>query len=288
VASLDLLVIVGQTASGKSALAMEIAERCNGEIIAADSRTVYRGMDIGTAKPTVEDQAKVPHHLLDVVSPDQPFTAADFQRLANEAIENIQSRGKMPILVGGTGLYVDSVIYNFSFAGEADQELRVELEGLSIEELQQRITVEGLIMPENTQNKRYLVRTLERGDQPLEKRSLDAGTVVVGLKIPKEVLEERIKARLDQMLADGLLEEVKALKDQYGQERLEAMTGTTYKVLGKYLDNEIDLEEAKAEIIRGDLSLAKRQLTWFKRHDADIHWFDSAPKAQEYIMSVCI
>jgi len=281
-------VIVGQTASGKSALAMEIAGKCNGEIIAADSRTVYRGMDIGTAKPTSEDRVNVPHHLLDVVNPDKLFTAADFQRLANEAIEDIQNRGKLPILVGGTGLYVDSVIYNFSFAGEADPELRAELEGLSIEELQEKITDSGLAMPENTQNKRYLVRALERGDQPLEKQSLEAGTVVIGLKIPKEELEERIKNRLDKMIEDGLLEEVKGLKEQYGQERLEAMTGTAYKVLGRYLDNEIDLETAKAEIIRGDLSLAKRQLTWFKRHDADIHWFDSAAKAQEYIMSVCI
>jgi tRNA dimethylallyltransferase len=156
-----LIAIVGETASGKSALALDLAERYNGEIIAADSRTVYRGMDIGTAKPSVADRARVPHHLIDIADPDQSISAADFQRLAYKAIADIQAREKNAFLVGGTGLYIDAVLYNFKFHGPADLAERAKLEKLSVVELRQQLQDEGTPLPTNQNNPRHLVRQLE-------------------------------------------------------------------------------------------------------------------------------
>jgi tRNA dimethylallyltransferase len=143
-----LIVIVGPTASGKSALAMQLAERFGGEIICADSRTVYKGMDIGTAKPSAEDQARVPHHGLDLVEPGERFSAVDFKNYATQTIADIRARGKIPFLVGGTGLYVDAVIFDYHF-GQADPELRAKLEALSLEELHEYCRNNNIKLPEN-------------------------------------------------------------------------------------------------------------------------------------------
>ncbi|MEM6998184.1 MAG: isopentenyl transferase family protein [Patescibacteria group bacterium] len=145
-----LLAIVGQTASGKSSLAMRVAKQFDGEIIAADSRTVYKGLDIGTAKPTVDDMQQVRHHTIDVVDYGQSFTVADFKRLAHQAIFDIQERGKLPMLVGGSGLYLNSVLYDYELGGPADEGMRRELSGLTVHELQRRIVQTGIEMPENS------------------------------------------------------------------------------------------------------------------------------------------
>ena len=238
-----LIVIVGTTASGKSAAAMQIAQERNGEIICADSRTVYKGMNIGTAKPSAEDQAKVPHHLLDVVEPNQPFTAAQFQKLANAAIADIQKRGKLPVMVGGTGLYIDSVLYNYDFK-PANPELRDE------------------------QNPRHL----KASDKP-PRQELRPNTLVLGLDCPTDVLKERIKARVDQMIDQGLEAEVEALAAQYGWEA-EAMKGIGYREWQAYFAgprNSEDLIKTKELIAKNTWQYARRQRTWFRRNP-HIHW----------------
>lgn len=239
-----LIVIVGTTASGKSAAAMQIAQEHDGEIICADSRTVYKGMDIGTAKPSGEDRATVPHHLLDVVEPNQPFTAAQFQKLANAAIADIQKRGKLPVMVGGTGLYIDSVIYSYSFK-PTNPELRDE------------------------QNPRHL----KASDQPPQKQTLRPNTLVLGLDCPTDVLKERIKARVDQMIEQGLEAEVEGLVTKYGWEA-EAMKGIGYREWQAYFAgprNPEDLIKTKELISKNTWQYARRQRTWFKRNQ-NIHW----------------
>lgn len=267
-----LVVIVGTTASGKSAAAMQIAQQYGGEIICADSRTVYRGMDIGTAKPSPEDRAQVPHHLLDVVNPDEKFTAASFQTLANHAITDIQNRGKIPILVGGTGLYVDAVIYNYSFR-EADPKCRRELEKLTVNELQTKIQELGLPMPENSKNPRHLIKVLETNGVDAQKQPLRDNTLVLGIDAPTETLKERISQRVEQMIAAGLEAEVKALAEKYGWQA-EAMKGIGYREWQAYFADEQTLQETQELIIKNTWQYARRQRTWFKRN-RDIHWQNS-------------
>lgn len=268
-----LIVIVGPTASGKTSLGIEVALRHNGEIVCADSRTVYKGMDIGTAKPTQEEQAAVRHHLIDIVDPDKKFTAADFQRLANEAIEDITSRGKLPIMVGGTGLYADSILFNYEFGKPADLQQRAELSGLSVAELQKICSDKNIDLPFNTQNKRHLIRSIELSGLPKrENLKLRAQTLVVGITTDKEILESRITHRAEKMFESGVIEEAENLGTVFGWQN-EAMTGNIYPIIKKLLDNELNREEAIQEFIRSDKSLAKRQRTWFKRNPY-IFWSD--------------
>lgn len=273
-AKLDkLVVVVGTTASGKSGQALEMAQAYNGEIIAADSRTIYKGMDIGTAKPSIEDQRLVPHHLLDLIEPDQKFSVAEFQTLANRAIEDIQNRGKLPILVGGTGLYIDAVIYNYSFR-QTDPKIRKQLEALTIEELHQKIDEAGLDLPENAQNKRHLIRVLESNGQASKKQPLRPNTLVLGIGWPSEVLKQRIAQRVQQMLDMGLEQEVTQLVQQYGW-NAEAMKGIGYREWKAYFDKNADLITTREAIITDTWQYARRQRTWFKRNQ-DIHWLNVA------------
>ncbi len=240
-----LVVIVGETASGKSALALELAERWNGEIIAADSRTVYRGMDIGTAKPSKADQTKVPHHLLDIVNPDEKFNVVNFQGRTLEIIQEIFNRDKLPIMVGGTGLYVDSILYDFSFRDTGAER--------------------------DPQNPRHLKKL----DSLSDTKVLRPNTLVIGLSIPKEELKERINKRVEAMIEQGLEREAKALGNKYGWDA-EAMTAVGYREWQAYFAGQQTLEETKQLIITHTLQYAKRQRTWFKRNPG-IHWFaDSA------------
>lgn len=280
----SLIVIVGQTASGKTALAIEVAKLFDGEIICADSRTIYRGMDIGTAKPTAEEQAAVRHHLIDVVEPDETFSAAEFKKLANKAIEDISSRGKMPILVGGTGLYVDAVIYDFKFRSAADTDLRKQLEIKTVEELQAEIVRLGYVMPENERNKRYLIRTIESAGEVSVRGKLRPNILVIGLTVDREILQDRIKARVDQMVSGGFVEECKTLVEKYGPDA-PGFKAPGYKAFIPYLNGEIELEEAKARFVSNDLHLAKRQRTWFKRN-ISIQWFAHRSEAVEYLTTI--
>lgn len=266
-----LLVVVGETASGKSALALQLAEQFNGELICADSWTVRRECTIGTAKPTADEQARVPHHLLDVVGPDEDFTAAVFKRLANEAIANITARGKLPILVGGTGLYVDGVLYDFNFLPEGKPGLRDELNDLSIPELLSRIDATGLDLEGvDIRNKRRLIRLLETGGAEQTKTELRPNTIILGLQPDRDVLKERITLRVDAMLAAGLEQEVKGLADRYGWD-CEGLKGIGYREWREYFEGSVDLEITRQRIISSTVGLAKRQRTWFKRNKS-IHW----------------
>lgn len=260
-----LVVVTGPTASGKSALAMAMAKKYNGEIICADSRTVYKGMDIGTAKPTLQDQKEVPHHLLDIVTPGAPFTAAEFKRRANKAIADIAKRGKLPIMVGGTGLYVDAVIFDYQFGAPADPKRREELQQMSIEQLQQECMDNNIPLPLNSQNKRHLVRALELGGLYQVKKKLRPDTIVVAITTDREVLRTRVTLRAAQMVKEGVLEEIKALASKYGWEG-EAMTGSIYRIMRPVVEGNMTLQEGLNMFVTSDMQLAKRQVTWLKRN----------------------
>jgi len=279
-----LLVIVGQTATGKSALALDLAERLGGEIICADSRTVYRDMNIGTAKPSAADQARVPHWGLDLASPAERFTVADFKNYAERAIREIQSRGMLPIMVGGSGLYIDAVLYDFQLRPVAEPGLRAELEALSVDQLQARLAALGLPLPENARNPRYLMRAIETADAPAGtggKSELRPNTVILGLEQDMVIIEERIAARVEQMVADGLVAEVTLLSNKYGWEA-QAMQAPGYKAFRDYITGTKTLDEAKAEFVRNDRALAKRQKTWFRRNKS-IHWLVTEDKLAEAV-----
>lgn len=260
-----LIVIVGPTASGKSDLAMRVAQKIGGEIVCADSRTIYKGMDIGTAKPSREDRALVPHHLLDVVTPDQPFTVAQFKDFAIRVIDDIWARGRWPILVGGSGLYVDAVLFDYQFREPANITERERLNALSIQELQAECGTRGIPLPENKNNKRYLVRTLETAGSLRQNRTMRHNTIVVGLTIEKEDLISKISDRADAMVAAGVVDEVKTLGQKYGWDS-EAMKGNIYREFKEVVTGELSLEQAKENCIQSDKRLVKKQLTWFKRN----------------------
>lgn len=242
-----LVVIVGETASGKTALGIELAQKFQGEIICADSRTIYRGMDIGTAKPTAQERAAVRHHLLDIRNPDEKYSAAQFQKDAQELIKDIANRGKLPIMVGGTGLYVDSVIYNYQFPKDGDRDQ---------------------VNPRHSTN-------------PQTDRQLRDSTLILGVQRDRADLENRIRTRVQVMLDEGLVDEVQRLIQQYGRDN-EAMSGIGYKFFADYLDGRLTLDEAIEKFVRGDMSLAKRQRTWFKRNKS-IHWLNNRGDAVDIV-----
>jgi tRNA dimethylallyltransferase len=280
-----LLVIVGETASGKSSLAVELAKRLDGEIICADAWTVRKGVDIGTAKPTAEERAAVPHHLLDIAAPDEDFTAAVFKGLANQAIADIAARGKLPILVGGTGLYIDGVIYDYSFLPAGDRQAREELNRLSIAKLMERSEYAKIDLGDvDTRNKRRLIRLIEtKGRRPV-RRPLRANTFIIGLKTPREVIEQRIITRLDAMLAAGLEDEVRGLAGRYGWDA-EALKGIGYAQWRGYFEGRQSLPETRSKIIRATFEFAKRQRTWFKRNKS-IHWFSTPVNMTDVVDSI--
>ncbi len=263
-----LLAIVGETASGKSSMAMALAKRFNGELICADSWTVYKGFDIGTAKPSSEDQRRVRHHLLDVAEPEQGFSAVLFQKLAREVIADIEARNKLPILVGGTGLYIDSVIFSYEFLPPPSPQLRAELNALSLDEVVERANRLGLDLTSiDARNKRRVIRLIENNGQLPGKGPLRENTLILAIDTDRENLKERIAARVDAMLAAGLEDEVRQLSEKYGW-NVEPMKGISYSEWQPYFAGVHDLEQTKQRIIKDTLDLAKRQRTWFKRNKA--------------------
>lgn len=270
-----LIVIVGQTASGKTAAAIEIAKKVNGEIICADSRTIYKFMDIGTAKPSQEEQQGIPHHLINVIEPDETFSVAKFQELAYKCISEIHSRGHFPIMVGGTGLYIDSVLYDFQFSNEANSEYRNELEQMSDVELTTIMNTKGINTANlNTKNRRHVIRAIERGGEVQKQQVLRSNTLVLGIKPEREVLRARISTRVDEMFSDGFIDEAKTLAQKYGWDS-ESMSGIGYRVAREFIEGRATEQEAKDAFKSRDNSLAKRQRTWFKRN-SNIEWFPDA------------
>lgn len=268
-----LIVIVGETASGKSALAMEIAHQLRGEIINADSWQIYRGMDIGTAKPSREEQQEILHHLIDIIDPDEDFTAAVYKELAQEAIESVARRGKVPILIGGTGLYVDSVLFDFSFLPPGSEAERLELEVKTISELLEMIEAAGYSLDGiDIRNKRRLIRLIETKGQTPKRGPLRPNTLVLGMKVSRTKLRQNIERRVEVMLRRGLKHEVRELADKYGWE-VEAMKGIGYREWQAYFNGTQSNQETRRRIVKATLELAKRQRTWFKRNP-DIKWIE--------------
>jgi tRNA dimethylallyltransferase len=279
--------IVGPTASGKSELAMALAASRAAEIAVADSRQVYRGMDIGTAKPGVEDRGAVPHHLIDLVSPDRPFSVAQWVELARELIPAIAARGRLPILVGGTGLYVAALIDGHDYASQPwspplRERLGEELEASGLEPLADRLE---RLDPEaarrtDLRNPRRVLRALERvelggGGATLKARPWSGPAAMIAIDRPREVLYRRIDERARWLLTDGgLLDEVRGLLDAGFAASLPPMTGHGYGEAARYLAGEWSLEEAIEVTARRTRQYAKRQLSWFRR-DPRIVWLSA-------------
>lgn len=267
-----LIVIVGPTGSGKTDLALKIAKKFDGEIICADSWTVRREVNIGTAKPSLKDQKIIKHHLIDIIDPDEMFSAAQFKRLANKSIKDILSRNKIPIMIGGSGLYIDGVIYNFSFLPPTKS--RIQLNKLNLEELVKKADKLKLLSSKiDRHNKRHLIRLIESKGLRPSKNNLRKNTVVIGLKIDRTELKQRLELRSRLMIDEGLKDEVLAIIDKYGWD-CEALKGVNYSQWKDYLKGKIDYEELKVSLVKANYDLAKKQMTWFKRNKS-IHWIDT-------------
>lgn len=282
---IKLLVLSGPTGSGKSELAVRIAEEIGAEIVNADSMQVYRGLDIGTAKPSPEELARVPHHLLSIITPDLNFTASDFRREAAAVIADIDSRGRKVIVVGGTGLYIRALLEGLVDSPDGDPELRLQFADLPGKELLQRL---ALVDPETAsrlhQNDRLrLIRALEVYSQtgrPISAfRSEHAfsgsyyNPLKMAIKVERQELYRRINLRVDRMLHDGLVAEVASqLALGYGRE-LKALRCIGYKEISSFLAGEITLDEAVSLIKRDTRRYAKRQMTWFGK-EKDIYWLE--------------
>ncbi len=286
-----VIVIVGPTASGKTNLSIELAKRMNGEIISADSMQIYKYMDIGTAKPTKEEMQDISHYLIDEVLPNEDFNVVRFKELAEKYIDNILEKGKQPIVAGGTGLYISSLINNINFSeSESDWELREALKKEAKEfgpeylhkKLQEVDPNSALSIHPN--NIKRVIRALEvyyQTQKPISyhnemSRSIPPKYqfVLVGLNMDRQVLYERINKRVDIMIQNGLVDEVKGLVDLGYADSIISMQGIGYKEILEFLRNNITLEQAIDNIKQGTRRYAKRQITWFKRIHG-INWFNA-------------
>ncbi len=276
---LPLVVIVGPTASGKTSLAIELAAEYNGEIICADSRTIYRNMDVGTAKPSKAEQARVPHWGLDLVDPGDYFSAADFKVYAVQKIDEIRARGHVPFLTGGTGLYIDAVVFDYQFGERVDTDLRQKLQRQTLGQLYAYCAENDVTLPENYKNKRYVVRAIEsHGNRPQKRDTPLEQTIIVGIATDKTVLRTRIELRTEQLFEDSVVNEAKMLGEKYGWGS-EAMKSNIYPLIHLYLEESMPLSDVKSKFITLDWRLAKRQMTWLRRNTF-IHWLplDDAKK----------
>lgn len=286
--SIPVIVIVGPTAVGKTSLSIELAKKFNGEIISGDSMQVYRGLNIGTAKITSEEMEGIKHHLIDVTEPAEPFTAAKFQLETRRLIELIHKRGKTPIIVGGTGLYIQSVFYDYAFGNSSgDKAYRLELELLDNDALWQKL---NQLDPKSAtlihaNNKRRVIRALEvmhSTGKPFSEYQIHHEQnklykpLFLGLDLTREILYQRINDRVDEMFKQGLEAEARAL---YMQKLVDvpAIKGIGYKELFAYFEGNISLEEAKSLIQKNSRHFAKRQLTWF-RNRMDVNWIEANTK----------
>lgn len=267
---IKLIAVVGPTAVGKTALGIELAQQFNGEIISGDSQQVYRHLDIGTAKATPKEQAAAPHHLIDVRDVDANYSVYDFVVEASQAITEIASRGKVPIIVGGTGLYLQSLLEGYHLGGEVDQEkvlaYRKTLEQLSDEVLFGKIAELGKEIPEI--NRRRAIRTLElaKFGQNLENKETNYEALLIGLNDDRQVLYDRINHRVDLMLEKGILDEARWLYDNH--RNTQAARAIGYKELFPYFTGDASLEDCVEKLKQNTRRFAKRQLTWFRNRMA--------------------
>ena len=282
---MDVLCIVGPTAVGKTKMSIELAKKLNGEIISGDSMQIYRGMDIGTAKATMDERQGIPHHLIDEKNPDEPYSVAAFQQTVRAKMEEIKSRGKLPIIVGGTGLYIKSVLYDYEFAGESESKEIDEAKygPLSNEELHAKLAAvdEAGAKDIHPNNRKRVIRALEiyetsgvKKSEMIEKQEhkMIYDACLIGLTDDRTVLYDRINKRVDVMYETGLVEEVKALFDEGIPAESQSIRAIGYKELYDYFKGFISLEESKELIKRNSRRYAKRQYTWFN-NQMDVTWF---------------
>ena len=282
---MDVLCIVGPTAVGKTKMSIELAKQLNGEIISGDSMQIYRGMDIGTAKATMDERQGIPHHLIDEKNPDEPYSVAAFQQTVRAKMEEIKSRGKLPIIVGGTGLYIKSVLYDYEFAGESESKEIDEAKygHLSNEELHAKLAAvdEAGAKDIHPNNRKRVIRALEiyetsgvKKSEMIEKQEhkMIYDACLIGLTDDRTVLYDRINKRVDVMYETGLVEEVKALFDEGIPAESQSIRAIGYKELYDYFKGFISLEESKELIKRNSRRYAKRQYTWFN-NQMDVTWF---------------
>lgn len=264
---LPLIGIVGPTASGKTAVAIEIAKRVNGEIICADSRTIYRGMDIGTAKPDAIERQTAIHWGLDLVCPDERYSVAQFHVYAKEKIADIRKRGHIPIIVGGSGLYVDAVLFDYTFtASDAEQGGKTEFGAMTNDALIEYCVKNNIDLPKDVQNRRRLIRSIMRGsNRHKDREKIIPSAIVVGIATTKHDLSERIAKRAQTIFAAGAIEEATELAGRYGWNH-ESMTGNIYELVRRFLDGEFNETELVQRFIQADKRLAKKQMTWFRRN----------------------
>lgn len=280
-----LIVIYGPTASGKTGLSIEVAKQCRGEIISADSRSVYRGMDVGTAKPTIVEREGVPHWGFDLLDPGERFTAADFRLYALAKIDEIKARGNVPFIVGGTGLYIDAVVFDYQFPDDKKTtELRQRFEKNDIDYISRYCIDHNISLPENTKNKRYLINAIIRdGINPTRRQAPREDAVLIGVDNSRDELRARINVRSQQIFEAGVLDETRRLADRYGWDS-EAMTGNVYRLARRHLAGELNYDDAIQQSAALDWKLAKRQLTWLRRNHF-IQWM-SKERARDYLLQL--
>ena len=284
VAESPLLVLVGPTAVGKTALSLKLAAGFGGEIVSADSRLFYQGLDIGTAKPTETERALIPHHLIDICEPDETLTLGEYQQLAYATIDAIQARNHLPILVGGAGQYVMAVVEGWGIPRVPPQpQLRRVLQALGGPELARWLRTLDLeaAVKIDPRNVRRIIRALEvtlasgRTISALQRKMPPPyDMLMIGLTRDRESLYRRVDQRVDAMIAAGLLDEVEALRDAGYGRRLPALSGLGYRQLSPYLEGEMSLAEAVERIKFETHRFVRQQYTWFRLDDPRIHWFD--------------
>lgn len=282
-----IIAVAGPTASGKTALSVKIAKELGGEVVSCDSMQIYKGMDIGTAKPSLEERCGVPHHMIDIISPDEKYNVVSYKRDAEAAIDDILKRGRAPVLAGGTGLYMDSVLSNtafsenssFSVARERLEKLFEEKGREYIFEMLEKIDPEAAekIHPNNTRRVIRALEIYETTGKTLTQANIESKrpekyeSLVIGLMWDRETLYERINERVERMMAEGLLKEVETLRKKGMKAEYTSMQAIGYKELFEYFEGNCTLEEAKEKIKQESRRYAKRQMTWLKRNKK-INW----------------
>ncbi len=273
-----MVAVVGTNASGKSSLGVRLAQRFGGEIVSADSRQVFRGLDLGSGKISPEETRGVPHHLLDVCEPNDFFSMADFQNLAYRAIDSILARGRVPFLVGGTGLYVASVTEGYQLSDRVPNlAYREELETKTTPELYEMLAsaVPGVEIDRNNRNRvMRALEKLESGDTQMPSREAKYRVLKLGVSWDRETLKKRIDERLERRMNEGMVDEVRTLIKNGASHEFLMKLGLEYRFLTRYLDGEFASEQEMTEALSAAIKkFAKRQMTWFRR-DPDIHWLD--------------
>ena len=275
-----VIAIMGTNASGKSGLGIELASRYGGEVISADSRQVFTGLDLGSGKVTPEEMRGVPHHLIDVCAPNDFFSMADFQKLAYQAFDDILTREKLPFLVGGTGLYVASVLDGYQLSDKMpDLDYRAHLETFTTPELYEMLIKAVPDIEIDSKNRNRVMRVLEKihdGDDVVPVNKPRYQPLKLGVSWPREILRQRIDERLERRLNEGMIEEVQGLLDAGATTEFMYKLGLEYRFITQYLTGEIpDKDEMLALLATAIKQFAKRQMIWFRR-DKEIHWLDMA------------